>query len=278
MAVGDTIPSRDGTPTPFAVGRPESSAVGSRLARMTTPLLPRTSEYQLPTTPANRLRMTSKRNIATLKPIEKPKTPALVAIDDGIRGYRLYTNPAHNSPPTTPYVRNTQLPPLETPLTMQVEKSPPLTRSGAQKNRVTFSSRMLSATDTQDPWKPPRPPIASGGDLRPSTTSTFIRSDVPKAVGRKISDHSLPFGRVKNIRHVSGSLMSDFSLRERAANCIAEDDETQEEDENSFTITGKSGFFRKFLSFGEALRLCVQHIRYMHSLFYTCVYMKTFWK
>ena len=127
MAVGDTIPSRDGTPTPFAVGRPESSAVGSRLARMTTPLLPRTSEYQLPTTPANRLRMTSKRNIATLKPIEKPKTPALVAIDDGIRGYRLYTNPAHNSPPTTPYVRNTQLPPLETPLTMQVEKSPPLT-------------------------------------------------------------------------------------------------------------------------------------------------------
>ena len=253
MAVGDTIPSRDGTPTPFALGRPESGAVGSRFARMTTPLLPRTSEYQLPATPANRLvssRVTSKRNIATLKPIEKPKTPALVAIDDGIRGYRLYSNPPHNSPPTTPYVRNTQLPPLEAPLTMQVERSPPLMRSSTQKNRVTFSSRIVSATDSQDPWRPPRPPVASGGDMRPSTTSTFIRSDVPKPVGRKISDHSLPFGRMKNIRHVTGIHASDFSLRERTTNCIAEDDETQEGDENPFTITGKSGFFRKFLQFG----------------------------
>lgn len=246
IAVGDTILSRNGSPTQYAVGRAESSAVGSRLARMTTPLLPRTSENPLPTTPAKRLlssRHTSRRNLATLKPIDKPKTPALVPIDDGIRGYGLSTN-LHGSPPSTPYVRHTLLPPLETPVASQTEKSPPLIRSGAQKNRVTFSSKIVNAFDSQDPWKFPRHTVSGGGELRPHTTSTFIRSDVSKPVGRKVSDHSLPVGRMKIVGHAAG--IHDLLLRERTT--IIEDDEflEEEEDEMPITITGTSGFFREF--------------------------------
>ena len=37
---------------------------------------------------------------------------------------------------------------------------------------------------------------SSRGELRPHTTSTFIRSDVSKPLGRKISDYSLPVGRI----------------------------------------------------------------------------------
>ena len=248
IAFGDTIPSRNGSPTQYTVGRAESSAVGSRLTRMTTPLLPRTSENPLPTTPAKRLlssRHTNRRNLATLKPIEKPKTPGLVPIDDGIRGYSLSTN-LHNSPPSTPYLRHTQLPPLETPVASQFERSPPLIRSGAQKNRVTFSSKIVNASEIQDPWKFPRPMASGGGELRPHTTSTFIRTDVSKPLGRKISDYSLPVGRMKIVGHAAGIHGNDLFLRERTT--IIEDDEflEEEEDEMPITITGTSGFFREF--------------------------------
>lgn len=122
LPINDNNNSRECTPTPTISERPESSAIALRFSKMATPLS-RPSDYQILHTPAstavtttttggppapsqtalnNRLissRMTNRRNIntATLRPIEKPKTPALVPIDSGIRGFRLGS---HNSPPT----------------------------------------------------------------------------------------------------------------------------------------------------------------------------------
>ena len=126
----------------------------------------KTVEHQFST--ASRLlsssRPAGKRNMALLRPIEHPKTPGLVPIDDGIRGHRLCTASTltHPSPPSTPFVKNTtQLPPLDT---SQYEKSPPvmrhspptLTKNSAHRNRVTFSTRIVSAADQSagdSPWK-----------------------------------------------------------------------------------------------------------------------------
>ena len=83
--------------------------------------------------------------------------------------------------------------------------------------------------------------------MRPHTTSTFIRSDVSKPLGRKISDYSLPVGRMKIVGHAAGIHGNDLLLRERTT--IIEDDEfleEEEEDEMPITITGTSGFFREF--------------------------------
>ena len=117
------------------LNRPESSLVTSRA---NTLIPPRTSDYQLPSTPAatnpssNRLlsgRMAGRR----LKPLEKPKTPAasqLVPLDDGIvRGHKLRAGLSQGSPPATPSVRNNQLPPLEgSNSLMENAKSPPTIR------------------------------------------------------------------------------------------------------------------------------------------------------
>ena len=82
--------------------------------------------------------------------------------------------------------------------------------------------------------------------MRPHTTSTFIRSDVSKPLGRKISDYSLPVGRMKIVGHAAGIHGNDLFRRERTT--IIEDDEflEEEEDEMPITITGTSGFFREF--------------------------------
>ena len=260
--------SREGSPTPL--GRPESCAVGSRLLKNATPLPSRPSDYQLqlPTTPSNRLlssRVTNRRNV-TLKPIDKPKTPALIPIDDGIRGYKLHTNPSHISPPSTPFVRKDQLPPLDsaasavgTSATMNVsERSPPTQlRMSAQRNRVTFNSRIVSAADSGRYSR-------TSTDPRPSSTTTAFRygPDVPSRLQmRKGSDHlfnyRMKMGGVTRGKHGTitmgtaaglggaGLQFGELGYRDRATNCIAEDDEAMDDESTSFAVTGTSGFFRK---------------------------------
>lgn len=264
--------SREGTPTPLA--RPESCAVGSRLIKNATPLPPRPSDYQLPATPGNRLlssRMTNRRNV-TLKPIDRPKTPALVPIDDGIRGFKLHTAASHSSPPSTPYVRKDQLPPLDsTPSNIHMgaasttvsinERSPPTQlRTSAQKNRVTFNSRIVSAADSSRYSR-------NTTDQRPSSTTTAFRhgaEGTSRLATRKGSDHLLNYRMkmggggavgVARGKHSSvapgasgagaGLQFSELSLRDRATNCIVEDDEAIDDETTSFAVTGTSGFFRK---------------------------------
>ena len=80
----------------------------------------------LPSTPASGHRLVSSRMAQRrqfLRPMENPRTPALVPIDDGIRGYKLSTSSSsaaaaaiaagQSSPPSSAYARHTQLPPLE---------------------------------------------------------------------------------------------------------------------------------------------------------------------
>ena len=264
--------SREGTPTPLA--RPESCAVGSRLVKNATPLPPRPSDYQLPATPGNRLlssRMTNRRNV-TLKPIDRPKTPALVPIDDGIRGFKLHTAASHSSPPSTPYVRKDQLPPLDsTPSNIHMgaasttvsvnERSPPTQlRTSAQKNRVTFNSRIVSAADSSRYSR-------NTTDQRPSSTTTAFRhgaEGTSRLATRKGSDHLLNYRMkmggggavgVARGKHSgvapgasgagAGLQFSELSLRDRATNCIVEDDEAIDDESTSFAVTGTSGFFRK---------------------------------
>ena len=261
--VNDT--SREGTPTYF--GRPESCVTGSRFLKMTTPLPARMSDFQLPATPGNRLissRMASRRNV-TLKPIERSKTPALEPIDSGIRGYKLYATPSHSSPPSTPLVRNNQLPPLETTFSSKgsfgavnsFEKSPPfqVRTSAREKNRVTFNSRIISGTDSQDSWKYPKTSGIGNSELRPSTTTNSFRhtqdSSSKSSIGRKTSDHAMHYyGRMKVVGHAAGhhggGVLETALSREKMANSIAEDDEILEDDSLSFAVHGTSGFFRKF--------------------------------
>lgn len=292
--------SRECTPTPTTSERPESSAVGLRFAKLTTPL-PRTSDYQIPATPApsvltnlsSRLissRMTNRRNIntATLRPIEKPKTPALVPIDSGIRGFRLGGSAAmHNSPPPTPFVRHTQLPPLEGAVQMggatgsgaggQVvltsDRSPTTQlriSAQQQKNRVTFNSRIVSAADGTELWPLARPPAA--GELRPNTTSTASRYnvDIQKlSLGRKVSDNNLHFGRMKVVGYGVGA----GEMREKVSSGVITEDEELLEDvaSTSFAVTGKSGFFRK-----HCIKFNRKHSTKVPSFFFFCRIQATF--
>ena len=132
---------------------------------------------------------------------------------------------------------NTQLPPLEP---IQAERSPP-TRL---RNRVTFSSRIVSAADSQpDTWRAlPRPP---GADLRPSTTTNTFRADGGKSLSRKGSEHGLHYGRMKIVGHAAGIHSSESFMKDSRDNTIAEDDEVVEEEAASNTIAGTSGFFRE---------------------------------
>lgn len=257
--------SREGTPTPLA--RPESCAVSSRLLKNMTPLPPRPSDYQLPSTPGNRLlssRMTNRRNV-TLKPIDRPKTPALVPIDNGIRGFKLHTNPSHNSPPSTPYVKKDQLPPLDSSpgnvgasaaATVNDQSPPTQLRASAQKNRVTFNSRIVSAADSGRFSR-------TCADQRPSSTTTAFRhgaDGTSRLQVRKGSDHLLNYrmkmgGTVARTKHGvvgpsghSGGVgvqFGDPGFRDRTTNCIVEDDEALDDEAMSFAVTGTSGFFRK---------------------------------
>ena len=209
----------------------------------------------------------------TLKPLERSKTPALVPIDNGIRGYKLNTNLSHGSPPTTPFIRNNQLPPLElttsggpTSSSVAVDRSPPtqLKTSAQSRNRVTFNSRVVSAADEQDSWRTLKP---SGTDLRPNTTTNSYRQHSTqegssRGIMRKMSDHSMSFGRMKIVGIGTGhhsfasstgsnvglsGLGSEYS---RTNGIIAEDEEIiGDTEESSFTITGTSRFLRKSILF-----------------------------
>jgi len=177
--------------------QPAESAglTNGRLGRHNLSLLPRPSDYQLPPTPGNRLlsgRLPSRRNV--LRPIEKPKTPALVPIDDGIRGYKLYASANQGSPPPTPYVRNTQLPPLElgggvssVGLSSALSVSGPSERSPPVVRGKMLSSRNVSAvSDLQESRRSQYHGRASGADLRPNTTTSTFRAESGK-LGRKVS-------------------------------------------------------------------------------------------
>lgn len=250
--------SREGTPVYF--GLPESGVTGSRFLKMSTPLPQRFSEFQLPATPANRLissRMASRKNII-LKPIERSKTPALEPIiDSGIRGYKLYGAPSISSPPSTPLVRNNQLPPLENPLLFSnkansFEKSPTLQvkTSFREKNRVTFNSRIGNGTDPLDSWKQSRVGnITGSGDLWPNTTTNPIRQDGLSKIGRKLCDNNMnQYGHMKVVGHATGhhgGAMETGLSRDKMATSIAEDNESLEDVPSSFAVTGTSGFFRE---------------------------------
>lgn len=261
--------SRECTPTPTVIERPESSAISLRFNKLSTPY-PRTSDYQIPSTPAPSLlvnnqlvsgRMANRRNMntATLRPIEKPKTPALVTMDNGIRGYKLGSSTSHYSPPSTPYVRHTQLPPLEGGINAGgqavalSDRSPNAAQARIsmqqQRNRVTFNSRIISADDGSELWHLSRP---VGGDLRPSTTSTASRPVIidsqKSSLGRKVSDNNLNFGHMKVVGYAAGFHGGGGrDLREKVSStAIAEGEEMTDEDQpTSFTVTGKSEIFRK---------------------------------
>ena len=260
--------SRECTPTPL--GRPDSCAIGYRLLKNTSPLPQKLSDYQLPTTPGNRLlssRMANRRNV-TLKPIDRPKTPALIPIDDGIRGFKLHTNLSHNSPPSTPLVRKDQLPPLDSVSSTMgcssviiniSDRSPPTQlRTSAHKNRVMFNSRIVSAADVARYSR-------TSSDPRPSSTTTAFRhgpttDSSSRLPARKGSDHLLNHrmkmsGVGRGVKHAAsgGGVgatgvqhgIGEMGYRDRATNSIAEDDEASDGKSASFAVTGTSGFFRK---------------------------------
>ncbi len=111
------------------------------------------------------------------------------------------------------------------------------------KSRVTFSSRVLSAADSQDPWKLPRP---SGSELRPSTTNSF-RAEASR-VGRRGSDHGLNFtgGTMKVVGHAAGFREKQSSIAEDEEIPEEEEEEEEEGESSSFPVHVTSGFFRKF--------------------------------
>ena len=206
-------------------------------------------------------RVLSRRNV-TLKPIDRPKTPALEPIDNCVRGYRLSTTLSIPSPPSTPLTRNNQLPPLEPTAsnTTQVgsmnsfEKSPPfqIRTSAREKNRVTFNSRMVSSNsgDFHDVSR------NKFEELRPNTTSNSYRQEGPSkfTVGRKLSDHVMHLhNNMKVVGHAAGHHSATESSggvdvvasKERFTTSIAEDDDMFDGDKSTFTITGTSGYFRK---------------------------------
>ena len=121
-----------------------------------------------------------------------------------------------------------------------------------QKNRVTFSSRIVSAADGSELWHLSRP--AGVGELRPSTTSTSSRH-VPDgqkpSMGRKMSDNHMHFVHMKVVGYAAGfhGGGAGGDVRDKVSSAaIAEDEEMgEEEPAASFTITGKSGIFRGFL-------------------------------
>ncbi len=274
--------SREGTPTPTVSDRQELSSQFARVASLS-----KNPEHQSSATPGptmllnNRLissHMTNRRNINTtmLKPLERPKTPALVPIDNGIiRGFKLGGNTSHNSPPSTPYIRHmTHLPPIEgggggvvttggQPVSYS-ERSPTtqVRISAQQKNRVTFSSRIVNAADGYEQWNLPRGSGGGGGgggDMRPSTsTSTSLRHNPDggqKSIGRKISDNNLHLGRMKVVGYATGfhgvnsagggvGGGSGGDLRDKMSTVIIEDEEELDEEPSaSFTVTG---IFREY--------------------------------
>lgn len=287
--------SREGTPLyPLINDRPVSGLTAPRLGKLSTPLPPRT-DFVIPPTPSstnvgsNRLsssHLTSRRNIntAVLRPIEKPKTPALVAMpmDSGIRGFRLGVNSLPYSPPTTPMVRHSQLPPLEVSSnnhsSATASRIPPSYSypssdksfnaqhrvSAQQRGRVTFNSRVASAADDPDVWSHNRVisgAAVPGGDLRPSTTNIALRpieGQVKSSYGmsRKVSESSSFFGRKKGIGHVAGAHGGGgaFGGGGEMIYGIEEDDELTD-GSRSFTVTGRSGIVRKLSAIFRCAKL-----------------------
>ncbi len=129
-----------------------------------------------------------------------------------------------------------------------------------QRNRVTFNSRIVSAADGTELWSLSRPslipgPSTGGTELRPSTTNTsrHMIMDPPKpTVGRKVSDNSLHFGRMKVVGYAAGfhgvgGMSGAGDVREKVTSAVITEDEEVLDGEPSanFTVTGKSGFFRE---------------------------------
>lgn len=137
-----------------------------------------------------------------------------------------------------------------------LERSPTtqIRMSAQQKNRVTFSSRIASAADTADLWPLSRA-AAGGGETRPSTTSTSYRHNMAdsqkSSAGRKAAEN---FGRMKVVGYAAGFHGNSAGggggdLRDKVSAVIAEDEEMLEDEQTApatFTVTGKSGIFRKF--------------------------------
>ena len=132
------------------------------------------------------------------------------------------------------------------------EKSPPfqVRTSAREKNRVTFNSRIVSSGDFHDISK------TKFEELRPNTTSNSYRQENPSkpTVGRKLSDHVMHlYNNMKVVGHAAGhhgTTESSGGLdttpsKDRITTSIAEDDELLDEERNTFTVTGTSGYFRK---------------------------------
>lgn len=202
-------------------------------------------------------RLTTRRN-ATLKPIDRPKTPALEPTENYVRGYKLSTNVSMSSPPSTPLTKTNQLPPLETALNSVTnvgynnssERSPPfhVRINPRDKSRVTFNPRIASAADVADTWKNK---FMTSEDLRPNTTFTSCRQDGPsRLAGRKLSDHNMQYcSKMKIVGHAAGHAgiidRTDVCVsKERTTSSIVEGN--QHLDDLAFTVTGTAGLFRKF--------------------------------
>jgi len=202
----------------------------------------RLSELQLPVYTGASLsssKVISRKNVS-LKPIDRPKTPAVEPISSYVRGYRLNsTTYSSSSPPSTPLPRNLQLPPLETHTSISSsndsattsEKMFASSRSSARdKYRVTFNSRIVSATDNFDACKPTWPPR---DDSRPNTTSNAVRHDVPHSkrltdlserdsVNMKVIGHAAHSAHSRTVFDSSTSVEKTFS-KEIIVSSIPED-------------------------------------------------------
>ena len=197
------------------------------------------------------------RKTIVLKPLDKPRTPALVptrtpalvAIDDGIRGHRLHTASNLSHTPPIPPVRNTQLPPLDVE-----QSSPPIRRASAQRGgggKVTFSRGQGTADTGGESWHLPR---AIGGELRPNTTNTS-RDPNSRQLVRKNSDHSIHFPAVvmKVVGHAAGlsSVGGGFPLG--MTNTIVEDEEESGDGDGDGGggVVANSSYVRKYLLLSE---------------------------
>ena len=201
-----------------SLGPTESVGTCSRLGK-NTPVVQRNLEQASRLISGGRPPLGGKRNIV-LRPLDKPRTPALAPIDDGIRGHRLHTasTVSHSSP--LPPLRNTQLPPLDTE-----QSSPPIHRASAQRGgKVAFSRGLGTAETSGESWHLPR--TIGGADLRPNTTNTS-RDPNSRQLLRKNSDHALHFPAVvmKVVGHAAGLTGVGGAFTGGMANTIVEDEE-----------------------------------------------------
>ncbi|KAL5490883.1 hypothetical protein EMCRGX_G016076 [Ephydatia muelleri] len=222
-----SVPLQQRPAVPFesmdtGLGPTDSIVAYSRLGK-NTPVVQRNPEPTSRLISGGRPPPGGKKNIM-LKPLDKPRTPALAPIDDGIRGHRLHTSSTVIHSPPIPHLRNTQLPPLD----MAEQSSPPVRRASAQRGgKVTFSRGLGTADMGGESWHLPKTLAGgSGAELRPNTTNAS-RDPNGRLLQRKNSDQALHFPAVvmKVVGHATGLTGVGGAFAGGMANTIVEDEE-----------------------------------------------------